>query len=813
MSTELPLASIGPYEVLKLLGRGGFGTVYLALQKEPVRREVALKVLNPGMDFAEIRARFEVERETLNLMKHPGISMLLDAGVTEEGEPYFAMEYVPGVPIGAYLEKNDLGLRERLALFQKVCDAVQHAHNKGVIHRDLTANNVLVEDIDGQPSPKIIDFGIAKSIGSALNVSMHTSEGQAMGTPAYMSPEQAKGDLAQIDTRTDIYTLGVLLYQILTGTLPMTDDDLRNAGVRILQMICEYEPPLPSQRISSGLGTTTTFSLRGDLDWITSKAIEKDPKERYASVAELSEDIRRYLEDEPVIAGPHSTWYRVRKVILRNRAVFTGAAAVLLALVIGLIVSLKLFFQSSANAEDARGHLARFNHLSDVLLLESLREEWGELGPGRPESIEELEAWLARGEGLVDRIEVLRSALVVAEANSSTDSTKGDPSNAGEGFLARELRDLIAELVEFDESPSSALANVRSRLAWARVVEAETVGAHRDAWARAADTVRQDPRFGGLQLEPQIGIVPLGADPESGLVEFFLPRTGRAPGRGLDGRLIPHEEAGVVLVLLPGGPFELGSQKSNPDAPRYDEGSVLSETWQEEVDGEWIPRLAPVELAPFLISKYEISRAQWRRITAGEQPSATQGEAYEEFKVSDLCPVENVTWRRAREVLRQFDLELPTEAQWEYACRAGTNSPWYTGPEEQDLLGHANLADITARDSGLQWEIFDGAVLEDGYVYSSPIGTFEPNPFGLYDMHGNVFERCLEPFGHYDPAMMEGPTGFRSTREEASEVAYIIRGGAFRHRAVFARSHYRWKMQESSAAFDVGIRPVTALRP
>jgi non-specific serine/threonine protein kinase/serine/threonine-protein kinase len=344
---------IGPYRLLQLLGEGGMGEVWLAEQKEPIRRTVALKLIKTGMDTKAVVARFESERQALALMDHPNIAQVYDAGSTAEGRPYFAMEYVPGLPITEYCDKHRLTVKERLELFMQVCDGVQHAHQKAIIHRDLKPSNVLVVEQDNKAAPKIIDFGLAKAIGQRLtDKTMFTEVGVLIGTPEYMSPEQADLREQNIDTRTDVYSLGVILYELLVGSLPFDAKALRTAGLdAILRMIREVEPPRPSTKIRS-MGADSAAAaekrreeprsfarrLRGELDWITLKALEKDRARRYGAPSELAADISRYLRSEPVIAGPATTAYRIRKYATRHRIGLTAAAGVLL-LVIGFVVT------------------------------------------------------------------------------------------------------------------------------------------------------------------------------------------------------------------------------------------------------------------------------------------------------------------------------------------------------------------------------------------------------------------------------------------------------------------------------------------
>jgi serine/threonine protein kinase/tetratricopeptide (TPR) repeat protein len=338
--TERPGTVIGPYKLLEQIGEGGFGVVFLAEQQQPLRRRVALKVLKPGMDSRQVIARFEAERQALALMDHPHIAKVLDAGATDAGRPYFVMELVKGIPITQLCDDHRLTTRQRLELFVHVCQAVQHAHHKGVIHRDLKPSNVLVTLHDGTPVPKVIDFGIAKAVGQPLtDKTLVTGFAQMIGTPLYMSPEQAGLSGLDVDTRSDVYSLGVLLYELLTGTTPFEKERLRQSAYdEVLRIIREEEAPKPSTRVSTlGQAAPTVADqrqvdpkrlsrlLRGELDWIVLKALEKDRTRRYATAQELADDLRRYLEDEPVQARSPSLVHRARKWARRHRAVVWSA--------------------------------------------------------------------------------------------------------------------------------------------------------------------------------------------------------------------------------------------------------------------------------------------------------------------------------------------------------------------------------------------------------------------------------------------------------------------------------------------------------
>jgi serine/threonine protein kinase len=353
--SERPGMQIGRYKLLHILGEGGMGIVYLAQQERPIKRRVALKVVKPGMDSARVIARFEAERQALALLEHTNIAQVYDAGMTEAGRPYFVMEYVEGLPITEYCDQHKLTIKERLNLFLQVCRAVNHAHQKGIIHRDIKPSNILVTTQEDQAVPKMIDFGVAKAVSKPLTErTLFSEHGQLFGTPEYMSPEQADTGSEDIDTRSDVYSLGVLLYVLLAGCLPFDSDTLREGGVEnIRRIIRQTDPKTPSTRLTN-LGeeaekvagsrrteiTTLAKQLRKELEWIPLKAMRRERAERYRSASELADDVENYLEGDPLIAGPPGAMYRLNKSVQRHKALVTGVVAVLIVSIIGTVVSL-----------------------------------------------------------------------------------------------------------------------------------------------------------------------------------------------------------------------------------------------------------------------------------------------------------------------------------------------------------------------------------------------------------------------------------------------------------------------------------------
>lgn len=407
--------SIGPYKLLEVIGQGGMGVVYMAEQLTPVRRKVALKLVKPGVDSIQTLARFDAERQALSVLEHPNVSKVLDAGETEAGRPYFVMELVKGNAINSYCEKNQLSTRERLELFIPVCLAVQHAHQKGIIHRDLKPSNVLVAEYDGRPVPQVIDFGVAKAINQPLTeMTLFTGFGQIVGTFECMSPEQSRFNQLDVDTRTDIYGLGVLLYELLTGCTPFEKRRLRSVEwEEMLRIIREEDPPIPSTRLSDTARDAAPESetrsmectkisriVKGELDWIVMKALEKDRERRYPSAQAMAEEIQSYLVGGPVAACPPTFTYRVRKFTHRNRFALATTTLVFAALIVGIIGTTWQAFRASRAEVDALA-----------------RKEIAERQTARAESSERRALAEAARSNAISRF--LRNDLLGLEANST----------------------------------------------------------------------------------------------------------------------------------------------------------------------------------------------------------------------------------------------------------------------------------------------------------------------------------------------------------------------------------------------------------
>jgi serine/threonine protein kinase/formylglycine-generating enzyme required for sulfatase activity len=847
-----PAARIGQFTVQEVISAGGMGTVYKAEQESP-RRTVALKVMREGIASKSALRRFEYEAQILASLDHPNIARVIEAGTHhEDGRdvPYFVMEYIEGAkPLTEYAWEGKAKNSERLRLFLQVCDAVHHGHQKGIIHRDLKPSNLLV-DASGQV--KVIDFGVARATDSDLALTTaHTAVGQLIGTLQYMSPEQCEADPTDLDIRSDVYALGVVLYELLCEELPY---DVRRAVVfEATRIIRETEPRRP---------TTINRTLQRDVETIVLTALEKDRTRRYQSVASLAADIERYLRGDVILARHAGLGTRAWKRIRKNPVVSVAVAVAFLAIVCSLayffFVSYPQLKRERDFAEEqqkiAEDRYAQIIRLSDVKLLADLEAEADTLWPAYPQNVPLLNSWISRAEAVAARLDQHRATLALLreqalpyDGEAERRRRESDPewreflalqqardelvemiADEGSGgaeerkameerlavleeqlagmegehsgrrlWVFREegmewqhttLTDLVQKMKHFAHGQGSTLEDVRNRLAFAREITQKSIDDHQAAWDRAVASIENEG-YDGLKIEPQVGFVPLGRDPGSGRWEFAHLQTGGIAERGPDGKLEIREETGLVFVLIPGGAFDMGALDGDPEAT---------------VDEIPVHR---VSLEPFLLSKYEMTQGQWMGFT-GENPSMYRpGKKPGGKMVSLVHPVEQVSWEDCVRVLDRLKLRLPSEAEWEYAARAGTTTIYWTGNEKESLVGAVNICDRFARDHGgpPSWKY--NLWIDDGYLVHAPVGIYRPNPFGLHDVCGNVFEWCRDSFGLYDDAPTDG-----SAYETRRIIIRVRRGSCWVSSETSCRSSCRTGGDATYRSNTLGLRPAASLK-
>ncbi len=800
---SLPLSHCAGHRLIERIGEGAFGVVYRALRPEPATGFVAVKVLRSILAGSVAAGWFAREVTVAARLDDPRIARIYGGGAVD-GRPYLVSELLEGaIPITQFCRQNRSSLRTRVRLVADAARGLAHAHQRAVLHRDVKPGNLLVlADAKGGASQvRIVDFGLARAFGSAsTGGTLWSIDGWLLGTPAYMAPEQAAGR-RDFDVRADVYALGVVLYELVTNALPWHDPKGQPLDlVAQLRAIDAGPLRLPSRRLTAATVGELPFlasELRGEIDWIVARALASSPADRYADAAAFADDLERCLAGCPVVAGPPGVRYALRCWRRRRPAAALAALLALLALLASFVLASAFAWSAShdralaeASQRAAEDTLQRFDLLAEGERLRRAEALAETLFPAGPSAVPRLLAWIAEhGRPIASRLTVFAAAVAAERDLVAKADAQAHPE------LLAECESLLARLTEFVER--GALPRIASRIdRWSAVPAVPA-----DAWPRALAAVAADPRFAGCGLVPQEDLVPLGADPVSGLQEFAHWPSGDVPARDADGRLLRTATTGIVLVLVPGGDFHMGEQSADPSKPNYHTRAVAL---------PFVP-VTPSHVGPFLVGKFEVTLHQWTRMEGTCSRAIAVGSAFGGAVLGPDHPIADVCWWDADRLLQRHGLDLPVAAQWEWAARGGTTTPWWTGHDPASIEARANFADrsmLRLKDRLPGASV--GSSIDDGFPSLAPVGSFDPNPFGLYDVCGNVAEWCGDSNAPYtlpgrprDDARF-GPAPFLG-------LSLAVRGGAYEYRASIATVSTRHNNPPSHHRPAIGLRAARRL--
>ncbi len=807
--------SMGAYRVLEKLGEGGMGIVYSARHQDS-NQIVAIKIVRPGMGGEELQKRFKRETNILRQLRHPGIAAFYDSGTVSvefaggtTSAPFIAMELVNGEPLRRYVEDRKLSQADRIELIARICDALQSAHEQGVVHRDLKPSNIFVTELPNDPigQPKVLDFGIAM-IADAHTL-LATQTGAIIGTLSHMCPEQAAGGKESPEPSWDVYSLGVMAFDLLMGSMPY---DLSACSIP------EAVHKIQTAELDwSGLLTTNSS---GDLPLILAKALEKDSARRYPRAADLALDLRAFLAGQPVTARAPSAFRRAKKWLRRHPIIAMLVGVISVSTVAAGLLWQRTIDDRAAAEQDTQNILSSTSlanqrtavlrreadyvlRLSDLTYLRGLLASAEDLWPAHPRRLPEFDAWLKRAQPLAGRLQECRKFL--QELNRPDAQVRMELEGQQLAWWRETFATLADELEEFARPEVGALAQLEARRQAASTLWQRSIGDHRESWDQAIDEIKNNAAYEGLELEPQLGLVPLGVDPESGLYEFWHIDSGTCPKRDSDsGRLVCGDEDGLILVLLPGGRFMMGASST--------EGDEGYDPLAKARDGP----VHPVELTPFFISKFEFTQGQWLR-TTGHNPSARHAGSESLGTTYTLAhPVEHVNWTSSYQLSRRLNLDLPTEAQWEFAAKGGISSPRYFDVTFEDFPSFENVADQEALSRFPEGKFVFYESWNDGFPLDAPVGSLEPNPYGLYDILGNVHEWCRDVYDktYYSHSPLKDPCNESVEDPVPHDILRSVRGSSYRQDSRWARSSFRQKLSsDTTVSSSIGFRAARRLDP